>query len=187
MDRQTVNCWTPLQLQNRGKQRSKNTQTSQSTTKNPSGSWRFSLLESSLAVLALISDPSLIAHARPVDTFPGWTALVARFGRGSVREEDQVKEHIQQQVSVQPSQLAASAYFWSIDWLFDLVSPPRIHFQNGINSLVFVLFFTSRSSRPIKAPGPFGVWCGKVGSFGFSQCVGCTEKNPGYSSTFKHS
>lgn len=82
-------------------------------------------------MLALITDPSLIAHARPVDTFPGWTALVTRFGRGSVREEDQVKQHVQQQVSMQTSQLTASAV--------DLASPPRIHFQYFINFLIFAL------------------------------------------------
>lgn len=120
------------------------------------------LLESSLAVLALISDPSLIAHARPVDTFPGRTALVARFGRRGVRGEDQVEQHVQQQVSVQTSQLAAaSAYFWSKDWQFDVASPPRIHFAPFLFKLSFFAWFlTSRSSKPIDAPGPLGVWFG---------------------------
>lgn len=68
------------------------------------------LLEPSLAVLALVSDPSSVAHARPVDTFPGEAALVARLAGGGVRRQHQVEQHARQQVSVDGPHGAVAAW-----------------------------------------------------------------------------
>lgn len=88
------------------------------------------LLESPLAVLALVSNPSSITDAGSVDTFAGETILVARFCRRCVSEEDQVKQNTHHQVSVDAPQFAVGGYFRSKEIEFSRASPPWIHFSS---------------------------------------------------------
>ena len=67
------------------------------------------LLESSLAVLALITDPSWVADTCPSDTLPRQAVFITRICRGGVCEEHKVEQNIQQQVSVDTPQSAVSA------------------------------------------------------------------------------
>lgn len=86
------------------------------------------LLESPLAVLTLVSNPSSITDAGSVYTFSGETILVARFRRRGVSEEDQVKQNTDHQVSVDAPHIAVGGYFRSKEKEFSRTSPPRIHF-----------------------------------------------------------
>lgn len=94
------------------------------------------LLEPPLAVLALVSDPSSIADAGSVDTFSREAALVARFRRGGVSEQHEVKQNVHQQVSVDAPQVAVGCQSGSEEEEFGGTFPPRIHF-----------FFPGRASR----------------------------------------
>ena len=49
------------------------------------------LLESSLTVLTLVSDPALVTDAGTIDTFPREAVFVTRLRRRGFREEHQVK------------------------------------------------------------------------------------------------
>lgn len=96
------------------------------------------LLEPPLAVLALVSDPSSIADAGSVDTFSREAALVARFRRGGVSEQHEVKQNVHHQVSVDAPQVAVGCQSGSEEEEEESgrTFPPRIHF-----------FFPGRASR----------------------------------------
>lgn len=56
------------------------------------------LLESSLTVLALIPDPSVVAHASPVEALPRKTVFIARLGHGGgFRVKHELEHHEQPQ------------------------------------------------------------------------------------------
>lgn len=106
-------------------------------------------------MLALVSNPSSITDAGSVDTFSRETILVARFRRGCVSEEYQVKQNTDHQVSVDDPQIAVGGYFGSKEKEFSRTSPPRIHFP-------------PRSTEPSERPGPFSSALGE--SLGYSGC-----------------
>lgn len=51
------------------------------------------LLESALTVLTLVSNPSSVADACPIDAFPGETVFLTGFRGRGVRDEHQVKHN----------------------------------------------------------------------------------------------
>lgn len=58
-------------------------------------------------MLTLVSNPSTVTDARAIDALPRQAVLVARFGRRGVRDQHQVKQHIDRQVSADAGRLGA--------------------------------------------------------------------------------
>lgn len=103
------------------------------------------LLEPPLAVLTLVSDPSAVTDARPIDALPRQAVLVARFGRRGVSGQHQVKQHTDHQVSADAAQATGGGRFGSQGKRF------VVTFDRGIHS-----YFPGAEYRT----GPFGI-CGR--------------------------
>lgn len=85
------------------------------------------LLEPPLAVLTLVSDPSAVTDARPIDALPG-QAVVAQFGRRGVSGQHQVKQHTHHQVSAHAAQVTVGDTFGSQE------KRSGVTFDRGIHS-----------------------------------------------------
>ena len=86
------------------------------------------LLEPPLAVLTLVSDPSAVTDARPIDALSWQAAVVARFGRGGVSAQHQVKEHTEHQVSADAAQVSVGGRCGSQG------IEPGVTFDRGVHS-----------------------------------------------------
>lgn len=127
------------------------------------------LLEPPLAVLALVSDPSAVTHARPVDALPGQAVLVARLGRRGVSSQHQVKEHADHQVSAHAAHITLGGRSGLQG------KGPAVTFDGGIHSSVAGAEWRS---------GPFGV--GGRGKPRLLRTMLLEQTSPAYSLTVAH-